>query len=90
MDDIAIDIVELQSPAARIEGRLDPLRTMIGVPQLRGNEQVLPLKRSRLERFLNRITNRLFIAVAFRTIEMSKSDFQCRLGRLFGCDRIRN
>ena len=32
VDDIAIDIVELQSPAARIEGRLDPLRTMIGVP----------------------------------------------------------
>jgi hypothetical protein len=32
MDDIAIDIIDLQSPAAGLEGGLDPLRTMIGVP----------------------------------------------------------
>ena len=32
MDDIAVDVVELQSPATGIEGRLDPLRAMIGVP----------------------------------------------------------
>jgi len=38
MDEIAIDGVELQPPEARIEGRLDPLWTMIGVPQLGGNE----------------------------------------------------
>ena len=32
MDEIAIDIVELQSPATCVKGGLDPLRTMIGVP----------------------------------------------------------
>src|SRR6478736_5471013 len=32
MDEITIDIVDLQSPAAGVKGGLDPLRTMIGVP----------------------------------------------------------
>jgi len=32
MDEIAIDIVELQSPATRIEGKFDPLWPMIGIP----------------------------------------------------------
>src|ERR1700743_3996290 len=90
MDEIAIDIVQLQPPATGVEGRLDPLWTMIAVPQLGGNEQVVPLKRPRLERFLDRIANRFFITVAFRTIEMPKSRFQRRLGGLFGCDGIRN
>src|SRR5271167_12067 len=79
MDEIAIDIVDLQSPAAGVKGGLDPLRTMIGVPQLRGNEDVLPPNRARLERCLHRITNRLFVAISFRTIEMSKSHVQCGL-----------
>ena len=61
---------------------------MIGVPKLRGDEDVLPPSRARPERCLHRITNRFFIAVAFRTIEMSKSHFQRGLGRLFGSERI--
>jgi hypothetical protein len=32
MDEIAIDIVDLQSYVAGVKGGLDPLRTMIGVP----------------------------------------------------------
>jgi hypothetical protein len=32
MDEIAIDIIDLQSPTTRVEGWFDPLRTMIGVP----------------------------------------------------------
>jgi hypothetical protein len=32
MDEITIDIVQLQSPEARLEGGFDSLRTMIGVP----------------------------------------------------------
>ena len=32
MDEIAIDIVDLQSPAARVKGWLDPLRAMVAVP----------------------------------------------------------
>jgi len=35
MDEIAIDIVELESLAARLEGGFDPLRTMIVIPDLR-------------------------------------------------------
>jgi hypothetical protein len=90
MDDIAIDIIDSRSPTARVEGRLDPLWAMIAVPELRGHEEVLPPKRPRLERFLHRIANRIFIAVTFRTIEMSKSRLQCSPGGLFGCDGIRN
>src|SRR4249920_3722446 len=84
MDDIAIDMVKLQSTATRFEGRLDPLWTMIGVPQLCCNEQVLSQKRPRREGFLNRLANRRFITIALRTIEVPKSCFQCGLGRLFG------
>ena len=90
MDDVTVDMVKLQPPATRFEGRLDPLWTMIGVPQLCGNEQVLSQKRPRREGFLNRLANRRFIAIALRTIEVSKSCFQCGLGRLFGYERIRN
>ena len=88
MDEIAIDIIDLQSPTARVEGGFDPLRTMIVIPELRGDEHILPLNPRRLERFLHRIANRCFIAVAFRTIEISKSNFQCGLRSLFGRDRI--
>src|SRR3954471_24994340 len=90
MDNIAFDIVDPQSPPTGVEGRFDPLWTMIGVPQLGGDEQVLPLKRPRLEGFLDRIANCFFIAVAFRTIEMSESHLQRRPGSLFGRERIRN
>ena len=90
MDNIAIDMVDSQSPTTRVEGRLDPFWTMISVPQLGGYEQVLPLKRPRLERFLDRIAHRFFIAVALRTIEMPESHLQCSLGSVSGCERIRN
>src|ERR1700710_2800656 len=90
MDDVAIDIVELQSPAAGIESWLDPFRAMIGVPQLRGDEQVLAPKRARLECVVNSLANGDFIAIAFRTIQMSKSRFQRRPGRLLGCNEVRN
>src|SRR5271170_728368 len=58
MNQIAIDIIQLQPPTTGVEGRPDPLWTVIVVPQLGGNEQVLPLKYTRLERFLDRIANR--------------------------------
>src|SRR6185437_35584 len=80
MDEIAIDMIELESPAARLEGGFDPLRTMIAVPELRGDEHILPLDRPRLEHLLHRIADGLFIAVAFRTIEVTKSHLQCGLG----------
>src|SRR5271165_4497242 len=90
MDQIAIDIVDLQSAAARIERGPDPLWTMIGVPQLRGDEHVLPLNGPRLERFAHRSTHRFFIAVAFCAIEMPETHSQCGLDGLLGLDKIRN
>jgi hypothetical protein len=51
VDDVAIDGVDLQPPAAVVKGRLDPLRTMIGVPQFCRNEHVLAPNCARLEHF---------------------------------------
>ena len=48
VDEIAIDIVDLQPLAARVEGGLDPLGTMVGVPELGGDEDVLPPNGPRL------------------------------------------
>ena len=90
MDEIAIDMVDLQFPATRVEGGFDPLGAMIAVPELRGDEHVLPLDRSRLEHLLHGIADGLFIAVAFRTVEVTKSHFQRSLGGPFGRERIGN
>src|ERR1700722_14537868 len=90
VDEIAIDGVDFQPPAAGVKGGLHPLRTMIGVPQLCGDEDVLPPNRAHLEDFLHRLANRFFIAVALRAIEMSESHFQGCLRRLFGRDRMRD
>ena len=75
MDNITIYIVDLQSPATPVEGGPDPLRTMIRVPYFRCNENVLPLDVPLFEHFLHRLANRLFVVVAFRTIQVSKSHF---------------
>jgi hypothetical protein len=90
VDKIAVDRVDLQPPAAGVKGGLDPLRTMIGVPQLCGDKDILPPNRACLENFLHRLANRFFIAVALRAIEMSESHFQGCLRRLFGPNRIRD
>src|ERR1700677_223927 len=90
MDQIAIDIVHLQSAATGIERGPDPLWTMIGVPQLRGEEHVFPPKCPGLECFAHRFTHRFFIAVTLCAIEMSETHSQCSLDGLLGLDRIRN
>src|SRR5271166_789366 len=66
VDEITIDIVELEPPAARLKCGFDPLRTMIVVPQLRRNEDVLPLDFTGAKRLLHGVTDRMFIAVALR------------------------
>ena len=88
MDDVAIDVVHLQSPTATVKRGLDQLGTMIAVPQLGGDEDVLPPNRPRLERRLHRIADRFLIAVTFRTIEMPETHFQRSLGSLSRHDRI--
>jgi hypothetical protein len=90
MNQVAIDIVDLQSAATRIERRPDPLWPMIGVPQLRGDEYVLPLNRPRLECLAHRVTDGLFIAVPLRAVEMPETHSQCTRDGLLGRDEIRN
>jgi len=41
VDEVAIDMVELQPAETGVKGRLNPLRTMVIVPQLRGDKDVL-------------------------------------------------
>src|SRR5580704_2542680 len=57
--------------------------TAVVVPQLRGDKYVLPLNYPCLAHLLHGIPDCFFIAVAFRTIEVTKSHFQCGLGCLF-------
>ena len=90
VDDIAVDVIDLQPLAARVEGRLDALRPMIGVPQLGRHEQVLAPKLARLERILHRIADRRLVAIALGAIEMPESGLQCGTGRLPGHDWIGN
>jgi len=51
--EIEIDVVELELLEAGLEGRLDALRTMIGVPELRGDEDFVPLDCPRLKDLLD-------------------------------------
>jgi hypothetical protein len=57
---------------------------MIGVPKLRGHEDVLAPDPTCTERSLHRITNCIFIPVSFRTIEMPKPNLQGSRNCLFG------
>jgi hypothetical protein len=42
VDEIEIDVVELESLETGLEGGFDAFRTMIVVPELRGDEHLLP------------------------------------------------
>src|ERR1700722_15175304 len=90
VDQVAVGMVDLQSAATRVVRGPDPLGTVIAVPQLRGDEYVLPRNRARVERFTQRITHRLLISVPLCAVEMSIAHFQCSLGGLLGCREIRN
>jgi hypothetical protein len=61
---------------------------MIIVPELRGDKHVLPSNVPRPKHPLHRVADRLFIAIAFSTIEVAKSHFQRRRDRLFGREGI--
>src|SRR3954468_23146932 len=90
VDEIAIDIVELESAQTGLEGGFDPLWTMIGIPQLRGDKDVLPLQRSRFEGFTQRVANRLFVSIAFCAVEMSETDRQRGFGGSLGVAKVRD
>ena len=41
MDQVKIDVTDPKALATRVERRFDTFRTMIRIPQLRGNENIL-------------------------------------------------
>jgi hypothetical protein len=90
VDEIAIDIINLKSSQACLEGGFDPFRAMIGVPEFRSDENVFPPHYSRLESFPHRIANRLFIAVSLGAVEMAKAHFQGGPGCLFRYEGVGN
>src|SRR5271157_4704191 len=90
MDEIEIDVVELESLETGLEGGLDAFRTMIVIPELRGDKHFLSLNLARLEHRLDRFADLLFISVPFGSVELAKSCLQRRLGRGSGCDGVGN
>ena len=47
VDDVAVDVVDLKPSSAPVEGRPYPRGTVVGVPDLGGDEQVLTRDRAR-------------------------------------------
>jgi hypothetical protein len=90
VDEIEIDVVELEFLETRLAGRCDAFRTMMVVPELRGDKHVLPLDRPRLEHLPHRFADLFFSPVTFRRVELTKSCFQRGLGRVFGGDGVGN
>jgi hypothetical protein len=90
VDEIEIDVVELKFPETRLESGSHAFRTMIVVPELRGDEHVLPLDPPRPEHLLHRFADFLLIPVTFRSIELAKPGFQRGLGGDLGCDGVGN
>src|SRR6516225_4912775 len=84
VDEVEIDVVELEFLETGLEGGFDALRTMIVIPELRGDEHFLPLDLPRLEHLPHRFAYLLFIPVAFRSVEQAKTCLQRRLGCGFG------
>src|SRR5580700_8071583 len=90
VDEVEIDEVELEFLETGLESRFDSFRTMICVPELRNDKNILPLDLPPFEHFLHRFTDFLFSSVTFRRIEQAKSCLQRRLGRVSGCHGVGN
>ena len=90
MDEIEVDVVELESFEIGLEGGFDAFRTMIVIPEFRGDKHFLPLDLPRLEHLLDRFADLLFISVPFGSVELAKPCLQCRLRRDSGGDGVGN
>ena len=88
--EIEIDVVELEFLETGLESGFDAFRTMIVIPELRGDKHVLPLDLPRLQHLLHRFADLRFISVAFRSVELAKSCLQRRLGRGSDCYGVAN
>jgi hypothetical protein len=73
MDEIEIEEVELEFLETGLESRFDALETMICVPELRDDKNVLPLDLSRVEHLLHCFADLAFRLVALGSVEQAKS-----------------
>jgi hypothetical protein len=90
MDEIKIEVVELEFLKACLEGRLDALGPMIGVPEFRGDKHILPLDLPCLEHLLHRFADLFLGPVTFRSVERAKPCLKRCPGRILGCDGVGN
>jgi hypothetical protein len=88
VDEIEVDEVEPEFLETGLESRFDALGTMMGIPELRNDKNVLSLDFAPLEHLLHPFADLFFGFVTFRRVEQAKSGFQRRLGRAAGCDRV--
>ena len=88
VDDVAIDVVDVESAAAGVEGGLDAFGAVIGVPELGGDEDFFALCCSCGVCGLHGVADGFFIAVAFGAIEMAEADVESGLSRLSGREGI--
>jgi hypothetical protein len=84
---VQIQIVEPESSPTRLESWFDPLRPVIGVPQLCGNKEVSARNPCGGKPCLQGFAHRTLISISFRTIEVSKTGFQRVSGSTYcgGC-----
>jgi hypothetical protein len=75
---------------ACLEGRLDALGAMIGVPEFRGDEHFLPFDLPCLEDLLHGFADLFLGPVTFRSVERAKPCLKRCPGCIFGCDGVGN
>jgi hypothetical protein len=83
VNEVEIQIFEAESFQTRLESRFDALGPVIGVPQLRGDENVLARDRSTGECCLQRTANLALVPVSFRAIEVAESGVESVSGRSY-------
>src|SRR6202012_3136081 len=84
VDEVAVKVVDLQPPEAGVEGGLDPLGAVVGVPEFGGDKEVFARNDAGLERGMNGVADGFFVAVTLGAIEVAEADFDGGAGGLFG------
>jgi hypothetical protein len=77
VNEVEIQVPDTESVETRLESRFDTFWPMVGVPQLRGNKNVLSRDPISGKSGLQRLPYLSLVPVSFRAIEVSKSGVQC-------------
>src|SRR6202167_5041837 len=87
VNEVEIQIVEPESVKTRLESRLHALGPMIGIPQFCCDEDVLARNPLSGKSCLQGLAYLTLVPVSFRTVDVSKSGFQCVSGSIYrrGC-----